>query len=436
MDNKERIKVIDSRCGSGKTTSMIQHINQMSEDSKIIYITPFLKECERIKEKCPSKNFYTPDSKKGKGSKMNDMINLISKGRNVVSTHALFSNINDKLIDAIRSHEYTLVLDEVMNVIEKFDLYQNDFKKTDDEKERLIKEDIKILIEKEIISIDKESCAVHWTNPDLVLSKYIELKNLAEREMLYYIGTDLLIWSFPIEVFREGVFSKIFILTYQFEYQIQAYYYKYFGLEYSTYIAKQTAKDKYEFLPMEENQDDDAEWRKRIANKIHICDNPKLNRIGNYYRDVCNREIKTTLSKHWFETIDDEVLKVLIQNIVNFFQHQTNSKSNQRMWTSFKVHKNKIKNNNLSTKSWIELNARATNDYMDKKFIAYPINRYLNPFFVTFFKKKDIVLDQDKFALSELIQWVFRSAIRTGEDIWIYIPSQRMRELFTEWLTQ
>jgi hypothetical protein len=323
-----------------------------------------------------------------------------------------------------------------MNVIEKFDLYQNDFKKTDDEKERLIKEDIKILIEKEIISIDKESCAVHWTNPDLTLSKYIELKNLAEREMLYYIGTDLLVWSFPIEVFREGVFSKIFILTYQFEYQIQAYYYKYFGLEYSVYIAKQTAKDIYEFLPIEENQDDDAEWRKQIAPKIHICDNQKLNRIGNYYRDVYNREIKTTLSKTWFETIDDEVLKVLIQNIVNFFQHQTNSKSNQRMWTSFKVHKNKIKNNNLSTKSWIELNARATNDYMDKKFLAYPINRYLNPFFTTFFKKKDITLDQDKFALSELIQWVFRSAIRTGEDIWIYIPSQRMRELFTEWLTQ
>jgi len=36
--------------------------------------------------------------------------------------------------------------------------------------------------------------------------------------------------------------------------------------------------------------------------------------------------------------------------------------------------------------------------------------------------------------LSELIQWVWRSAIRDGNSINIYIPSSRMRNLFIEWL--
>ena len=38
------------------------------------------------------------------------------------------------------------------------------------------------------------------------------------------------------------------------------------------------------------------------------------------------------------------------------------------------------------------------------------------------------------YAISTLIQWVFRSAIRKGEEVWLYLPSRRMRELFTEWL--
>ena len=41
---------------------------------------------------------------------------------------------------------------------------------------------------------------------------------------------------------------------------------------------------------------------------------------------------------------------------------------------------------------------------------------------------------EDMYALSEMIQWVWRSAIRDGKDIWIYIPSRRMRELFQNWL--
>ena len=43
-------------------------------------------------------------------------------------------------------------------------------------------------------------------------------------------------------------------------------------------------------------------------------------------------------------------------------------------------------------------------------------------------------IDENKYALSEMIQWIWRSAIRNGEDIYIYIPSRRMRDLLLEWL--
>ena len=40
------------------------------------------------------------------------------------------------------------------------------------------------------------------------------------------------------------------------------------------------------------------------------------------------------------------------------------------------------------------------------------------------------------YSLSVLIQWIWRSAIRDGEEIWIYIPVQRMRELLEQWIDE
>ena len=43
-------------------------------------------------------------------------------------------------------------------------------------------------------------------------------------------------------------------------------------------------------------------------------------------------------------------------------------------------------------------------------------------------------MHDDEYALSEMIQWIWRSAIRDGKEIWVYIPSRRMRELLKKWL--
>jgi hypothetical protein len=33
-----------------------------------------------------------------------------------------------------------------------------------------------------------------------------------------------------------------------------------------------------------------------------------------------------------------------------------------------------------------------------------------------------------------MIQWIWRSAIRDGEEVYLYIPSKRMRTLLTDWM--
>ena len=50
------------------------------------------------------------------------------------------------------------------------------------------------------------------------------------------------------------------------------------------------------------------------------------------------------------------------------------------------------------------------------------------------FIKNDIEINDDKFALSELVQFIFRSAIRNGKEILIYLPSKRMRNILQDWI--
>ena len=50
--------------------------------------------------------------------------------------------------------------------------------------------------------------------------------------------------------------------------------------------------------------------------------------------------------------------------------------------------------------------------------------------------QKPVVLDDDEFALSMLIQWMCRSRLRNDEPIYLYLPSKRMRMLFLRWLNE
>lgn len=73
---------------------------------------------------------------------------------------------------------------------------------------------------------------------------------------------------------------------------------------------------------------------------------------------------------------------------------------------------------------------------LDKKNLAYLINMYNNPMINKFFKSKNVTIKEDDYALSCLIQWIFRSQIRDNKEINLYIPSSRMRYLLKEWLTK
>ena len=80
------------------------------------------------------------------------------------------------------------------------------------------------------------------------------------------------------------------------------------------------------------------------------------------------------------------------------------------------------------------LNAVATNDHKERKYLAYLVNVYEHPNITIWFNDHGIKLNGDAYALSQMLQWFWQSAVREGNRIKIYVPSKRMRQLLTDFL--
>lgn len=399
MSDKEcKITVIDAKCGKGKTSFAIQYMNEEIFD-RFIYITPFISEQDRVVKSCYNREFKKPNEKMGKGSKTNHFYELVKEGYNITSTHSLFKGLSKDIIEEIENEEYILILDEVMDVVENLDIS---------------KYDIQMLLNEKVIEVDSEN-KVSWIDNEYY-GKFLYLKNSIRNGDVYLFDNTLILWTFPCEIFK--AFKEVYVLTYMFDGQVQRYYYDLNNLQ-------------YEYKSVTKNDDD----------KYVLCEYVKTN--GSEYKDLINiyegklndiGEKRTALSKSWYiKASKKEVMKKLKNNTENYYQNIIKGKSKENMYTTFEDYKSQVKGKGY-TKGYISCNARATNDFKDRTNCAYLINRFYNPMINRFFIDKNIIIDEDTWALSELIQWLFRSGIRDDKEINLYIPSRRMRELLISWL--
>jgi len=388
--------------GAGKTSASINLMKQ-DKNNKYIFITPYLDEVDRIKNECSERNFYSPINR-GKG-KLDNLHYHLGKGHNIASTHALFKHYNEYTLELIQNGGYKLILDEVFDVVKKINIS---------------KDDLDLLINTKTIEI-KDSY-VNWLDEEYD-GDFNELKHMAESHNIIMYNNNLMLWTFPIEVFK--VFKEVIILTYLFDAQIQKYYYDLHEVKFK-YIGTKLIDGKYQFT----NKPEIPSYVKTLKDKIHIVQDNKLNLIGEY---------KYALSSSWFErecSIKQKpLIKKLKNNLVNVFNNKFKTTSEYNMWTTFINYKGMIKGKGY-TNGFISCNVRATNEYRHKTHLAYCVNIYFNPFLKNYFLDYNIEVLEDKFALSELIQWIWRSAIRDGKEIWIYIPSKRMRNLLENWLKE
>lgn len=384
--------------GSGKTNWSIQHINRNTFEN-FMYITPFLDEVERIITNV-KRDFKQPTYKGN--TKLDNLNELLSCQSDIASTHALFKKLDKDSRESIKNGKYTLILDEVLNVIEPYDDIRND--------------DMKLLKDSGCVTVDEDGFVV-WNKEKLDYdTKYNDIKILADNRSLIYINNKLLLWRYPPEIF--SMFEKVYILTYLFEASILKSYFDLYDIQ---YVKKSISEDEEEYHIADFDIPDTSLYK----NKINIY-RGKLNE--NIYQKI------NGLSVTWFKAkINQENIRQIKKNLYNYFSNIINAKSETIMWTTFKDYKQKLKGKGYSSQ-FVSYNCRSTNEYVNRYNLAYCVNVYLHPGITQYFLQRGININEDLYALSEMIQWIWRSRIRKGDSVNIYIPSIRMRNLLIDWL--
>lgn len=387
--------------GSGKTSAAINLMNA-EQDRQFVFITPFLDEAKRIKDNCPDRHFTEPyyNSKKNKLESLKD---LLAEKRNIASTHALFKKYDEYTKSLIRAGHYTLIMDEVADVIETVPV--GDY-------------DLQIMLRYGFVTVDDHD-RVYWQDENYPANNAWSdcVKTIQSGHVIMNNGK-LMLWLFPADVFE--AFDEVIVLTHMFDAQVQRYYYDMHDLEYE-YIG---INSQYQFCAVSE-MDLNYSW---LAEKIHILNEDKLNEIG---------DNRYALSVSWFEreehTRGAPNIARLKANAENVVRQKWNASSKEILWSTFKRQKQKLAGRGY-TKGFLEYNARATNQYRDKRYLIYMVNIFFHVDIKNYFSGYGITVLEDRYALSVMLQWLWRSAIREGKPIWIYIPSARMRNLLTEWM--
>lgn len=421
------IKVCDAIMGSGKSSAAITYMNEHS-DQKFIYITPYLDEATRIRKGCPALRFAEPSDKIPSCgfTKTGHTIQLLREGRNVTTTHQAFKFYTKEISDLVKEKGYTLIIDEDVEVLEQVKCHPAD---------------LDLLVRAGYLSYDDGGYTVINESYDGVALSDI-FRILQSRKLITapYVqngddgdshSTDdecsveidgakrLVYWILPPDLITS--FRDVFILTYLFDAQDIHHLLEMHHLEYQRIGITKDANGTFRFSDSAGYLPDIA---MNLAQYIHILDHKKLNSIG---------DDRYALSSSWYKRSVKNV-EQLRKHITNYFLHlHGGSNGRQRMWGTYKDAQAKLAGKGY-TKQYVVFNKKASNEYRERCWLAYPVNLFMNVGIRLFYKQYGIDVSDDTYALSTMIQWIWRSAIRDGKEIYLYLPSSRMRKLLEDWM--
>ena len=405
MLENNKIIVIDSIMGSGKTTWAKQELLEKQIDRNFLYITPYLDDIDTITKNNHNhenlnRNMVQPRVM-GK-SKLDNIVELLNGEFDIASTHELFRRFDGRCKNALKNHKYTLILDESLTAVQPYFF----------EKEQ----DFEYLLKNKDVVVD-DNGTVNWIGSELS-TRFDDVRILTKNKCLFRIDNKFFLWTFPHEIF--ALFDKVYILTYMFEGSLMKYYFDLYNIQYEKKSIK-SCNSNYHLIE-------------------HFNANKSIfkNRINIYEGNMNFDNLKpTAFSSTWCKSsYNKSNMHQLKKNFYNYSQNIIHAKSSDIMWTCYKNLRPHLKAKGYS-KGYISCNCRGTNDYKNRTCLMYGCNWFENPEILKFFSQRGITVNQDKIALSALLQWIWRSNIRVKDSnkiINIYIPSKRMRKLFTAWL--
>lgn len=431
-DGPPDVRVCDFPMGGGKSQSMIRELNmRKAEDDefRVVVLLSLKSEDERVRRDCPALNFAIPQRNKHDWRSVTEQtVELMKQGRNVATTHAAFKYYKDDIRSIIREYGYSLYVDESIAAIDT---------------DRHNVGDIQFLIDKGCIGQDEDGR--FFVLDDAAVDSYkgnclrqifrtLKSRSIAMMDTCLNASGDhsTVLWKISPEILLE--FNDVTIITFNF-YGQQLYCYLRSEAIPFRYIGVGKDGDSNEDFYFTDNPDEYyyPPGIERIGDLLHIYDTDKLNRLNYFGRD------RNALSMNWFK--NEENVKLVSNQADSFFKNiaprlTPDAGAKRRMWSTFKEDVKKLTRGKsyLTEKGFLSYSTRATNNYADRTILVYAVNLFPNVTEKRYWEQKGFSLDDDTFALNHMIQWIWRSAIRNGEEVWILVPSNRMRDLLKNWV--
>ena len=399
------ITIKDYPCGSGKTSGMIKNFN---ENEKYLVILPELSEVDRVILETKHVDFVEPTTDDNPlGTKSESLRELLLLGSNIATTHAMFERLVPLAQEGLLN-EYCIFIDEVPEVV-----------KAMASKSKVSIQDIYIdggYIEVEdtglVCPTDK------WRQSKNEVSDTLDDKILrsAETGCLYLLREKFFIWALPsILLFAS---KSLTIMTYKAEGSMLVHYLK--RLSAPFIIDKDTSKEQdfrekaQALITLEKIP---AIYGKK--NKLNLSHSGQSNGIRNisYYKTIVN-----SLKNLRGRKLSDIELSDILLTCMKSAWIKEDGKAGVF-----------AKNSKMFGVNWISNKTRGTNKYANCSHLIYLYDQHINPAIGQWLNNSSKSLN-DAYALTELIQWVWRSRIRKGEPITLYLPAPRMRSIFINWL--
>ena len=402
------IHIIDSFMGSGKSTWAYKYMNE-HPDQKYIYIALFLDECNRVKRECQNLNFYLPDPAP---TKQRSFKKLACSGRNIATTHALLSQLSlaDGEYMQIKEQNYVFIIDEVVETVQPFTA--------------LKESEFQALVKSGYINVEDSGTVTLSKQEPNSLYRYHDAFDFIRSGSVFQFENNCLMWTMPENILQLA--DEMYVLTFLFEASHLKHTFDMFKFSYDIYHIQNG-----ELVPGKESL---TEKKRLIKEHLIITDDPDLNK---------NKNERSFLSANWWKNSSPKDRTLISNKIRNYFRYKATGKyvpAAKCLWTVYgeTAKKDARKKRKFSVKDFdtaaISFNQKATNQYGDRYCLAYPVNVFEHLVVFNWFKKMEQPLSHDLFALSTMLQWIWRSAIRNDKNVYIYLPSKRMENILKNWL--
>ena len=426
------IEILDSIMSSGKTTAIIDWMDKNTQE-KYIYVSPNLSE---VVDRIPNSSkldFISPSVDEFNSTKLEHLNSLLLEGKHICCTHKLYLSMNNFSMDLIASRGYTVILDEEIDVMQSYKGYS--FK------------DVQWLMKEGDIKQNESDGSVDWIKDDELLNssdhRYFYCKNLCDKKALYLTRFDInsvkaksvmMVTQIPVRLLECA--KRVIVLSYLFKGSILDCFLKLKGFEIKDFTdvtvenkRPSDFKDLITVVPPEDLKNFNLTsywWEHKSTEKDGIS------KVQNYilrnarkYSNGDNRLVCWTIPKDRAKGVSTASKTTKLVNPVGY------------VFSKEKICDENGENaKTIKTPCWLAQNTRATNNFAHKTVMIHCYNRYPLQDIASYLEDYNCKLDDDVFALSELLQWAFRGCVRKNQKMTLCLGSNRMYVLFQNWINE